>query len=69
MTIDEVFKEASGGCQAPGCNCKKGEIVLSPACHPGSGTFVGVDAARGVMRVSCAICNKTVLTINHTMSN
>lgn len=69
MTIDEVFRSASGGCSAPGCNCKTGEIVLSPACHPGAGTFVGVDVGRGTMRVSCAICSQTVLTINHTMSN
>lgn len=69
MTIDEVFREASKGCRAPGCHCKTGEIILSPVCHPGAGTFVGVDAAKGTMRISCAACDKTVLTINHTMAN
>lgn len=69
MTLDEVFKEASKGCQVPGCTHKHGEIVLNSGCHPGANMRVSVDAGRGVMLVACGVCNRAVLTINHTMSN
>lgn len=68
MTIDEMFREAANGCQVPGCGCK-GEIVLSPRCHPGSPTVVSVDASKGVMKIACSVCDTSVVTINHTMSN
>lgn len=68
MTIDEIFKEAAGGCQTPGCDCK-GEVVLTSGCHPGHGMKVGVDASRGVMKISCAVCDKAVIVINHKMTN
>lgn len=68
MTIDEVFKEASQGCQVEGCNCK-GEVVLSPHCHPGSPTVVSVDPSQGVLKIVCSVCDTGVLTIKHIMSN
>lgn len=69
MTIDDVFKLAAGGCQVIGCDCKTGDIVLSPKCHPKSPVHVMVDASKGTMKINCSICDTEVLAIKHTMAN
>jgi len=69
MTIDDLFKSAAGGCQAPGCTHKHGAVVLHSGCHPGSPTWVSVDASKGTLQVACSVCNLPIITIKHTMSN
>lgn len=69
MTLDQVFKSAAEGCQVPGCDCKTGEMVLASRCHPDAGSKVVVDVSKGTMRISCSVCDQTVMVINHTMSN
>lgn len=69
MTIDELFQEAAHGCQNPECHVKHGPIVMSPRCHPGKPVTLSVDASRGIMEANCSVCDKSVMVINHTMSN
>lgn len=69
MTIDELFKSASGGCQNPECTDPHNEVVLHSQCHPNASTWVKVDPKRGKLTVACAICDSPIITVNHTMSN
>lgn len=69
MTLDELFRSASGGCQDPNCTDPHKEVVLHARCHPQASTWVKVDPRKGTLTVSCAICDSPIITVKHTMSN
>jgi hypothetical protein len=63
MTLEEFFTGAAAGCQMPGCTHPHESVVMSPACHKGSPTFVEVDAKARTIKITCATCNKAVATV------
>lgn len=69
MTLDDLFRSASGGCQSPGCTHKHSAVVLHSGCHPEAATWVTVDVRKGTMQVTCSVCNQVIITVNHNLSN
>lgn len=64
MKLEEFFKDASGGCQSPGCDHKgHGELFLHSQCHPSAGTRVSVNVQTRVIQVSCAVCSRLVAKV------
>jgi hypothetical protein len=65
MTLEELFQDASGGCQMPGCDHahQGGPLVLASRCHPGAGTRFTINVATKTMHVDCATCEKPIITI------
>lgn len=63
MKLDEFFAGAAGGCQAPGCTHPHESVVMSPACHKGSATFIEADAKKRTFKITCSTCNKVVVTV------
>lgn len=65
MTLEELFQDAAGGCQMPGCDHahEGGPLVLASRCHPEAGTRFSINVAKKTMNVDCAACDKPIIMI------
>jgi hypothetical protein len=51
-------------CAVPGCSHDSCELVLAARCHLGMATIVTYVKARGVLVVTCAVCQRVVTEIS-----
>jgi hypothetical protein len=63
VKLEDFFRGAAGGCQAPGCTHPHGEVVMHARCHPDAATFVTVDAKKRTIKITCADCDKLIANV------